>query len=179
MLDLRKVNKEQKKAIIHEKGPLIVDAGPGTGKTAVITKKIAFLIEKGIKPEEILALTFTDKAANEMEERVEKLISFGFYHEFWISTFHSFAEKITRNHSLDIGISPDFKIIEEINSWILLKKNIDSFNLKYYRPLNNPTKFISGMITFFNRLKDDLISPEDFIRFAKNKNQRTKKSNNP
>ena len=93
-LDLSKLNAEQKEAVLHDKGPLLIVAGAGTGKTTVITQKIVNLIEKELaKPEEILAVTFTEKAAFEMEERVDKFLEYG-YIDLWISTFHSFCEKV-------------------------------------------------------------------------------------
>ncbi|MFH1894286.1 MAG: UvrD-helicase domain-containing protein, partial [Patescibacteria group bacterium] len=93
-LDLEKLNKEQKEAVRHGEGPLLIVAGAGTGKTAVITQRIAYLIDKGLaKPEEILAVTFTEKAAEEMEERVDKLLPYG-YVDLWISTFHAFCERV-------------------------------------------------------------------------------------
>src|SRR3989339_981669 len=102
---LENLNEEQLSAVTHVGGPLMIIAGAGTGKTTVITQRIAWLIEQGkAKPEEILALTFTEKAATEMEERVDSLLPIG-YIDMWISTFHSFCEKILREHGLDIGIS--------------------------------------------------------------------------
>ena len=112
------LNKEQKEAVLHDKGPLLIVAGAGTGKTTVITQRIVNLIEKGLaKPEEILAVTFTEKAAFEMEERVDKLLDFG-YIDLWISTFHSFCERVLREHALDVQLSPDFKLIDDTEGWI-------------------------------------------------------------
>ena len=97
---LKDLNLEQKQAVIHKNGPLLIVAGAGTGKTAVITQRIAWLIEQGLaKTDEILALTFTDKAAGEMEERVDKLLPYG-YVDLWIMTFHSFCERILKNYAL-------------------------------------------------------------------------------
>ena len=94
VLDLTKLNKEQKEAVLHGTGPLLIVAGAGTGKTTVITRRIAYLVEQKLaKPEEILALTFTEKAAGEMQERVDLLLPLG-YHDLWISTFHSFCQRI-------------------------------------------------------------------------------------
>src|SRR3990172_5509408 len=94
---LAKFNPEQISAITHQKGPLLIIAGAGTGKTTVITERIKYLItEKKIKPEEILALTFTEKAASEMEERIDKIMPYG-YSFLWISTFHSFCDRILRD----------------------------------------------------------------------------------
>lgn len=164
--DLSKLNKEQKEAVLHQKGPLLIVAGAGTGKTTVITQKVAYLIEKGYaKPEEILAVTFTDKAAGELEERVGWLLSES-YVDLWVSTFHSFCERVLRDNALDIGLAPDFKIVDQIGSWLLVRQNIDSFELDYYKPLGNPTKFIKGLISHFSRCKDQEVYPEDYLEYA-------------
>jgi len=130
-LELEKLNKEQKEAVLHKDGPFLIVAGAGTGKTTVITKRIACLIEEGkAKPEEILAVTFTEKAAEEMEERVDKLLPFG-YADLWISTFHSFCERILRDYALDIGLPADFKVLDQTAGWLLVYRNFDKFDLNY------------------------------------------------
>jgi DNA helicase-2/ATP-dependent DNA helicase PcrA len=111
---LKDLNPEQKKAVTHGKGPLIIIAGAGTGKTKVITHRIAHLISsKMAKPEEILAVTFTEKAASEMEERVDLLIPYS-YSYVDISTFNSFGEQILRDYGIEIGYSPDFKLLDVV-----------------------------------------------------------------
>ncbi|MCK9578675.1 ATP-dependent helicase [bacterium] len=164
---LKKLNKEQKKAAIFGEGPLMVVAGAGTGKTTVLTSRIINLIErKNIKPEEILALTFTEKAAQEMQDRVESMLPFGYY-DFWISTFHSFADKILKNYGLGIGIPTDYKLLEQTGSWILMRQNFHKFGfLKEYRPLGNPTKFIHALISHFNHCKTEGIYPENYRDYA-------------
>ncbi|MBU4332151.1 UvrD-helicase domain-containing protein [Patescibacteria group bacterium] len=163
---LSNLNPEQKKAVIHEKGPLLIVAGAGTGKTTVITRRIAWLIEqKKAKADEILALTFTDKASEEMEERVDKLLPYG-YVDLWISTFHSFCERILKAHGLDIGLSTDFKLLTQTDQWLLIRQNLEKFKLDYYRPLGNPTKFIQALITHFSRLKDEEVWPEEYLEYA-------------
>ena len=165
-LDLSKLNKEQREAVVHQSGPLLIVAGAGTGKTTVITQRIVYLIEKGrAKPEEILAVTFTDKAAEEMEERVDRLLPYG-YVDLWISTFHSFSERILRDSALDIGLPLDFKILDPTAAWLLIYRNFDRFKLSYYRPLGNPTKFIQAMISHFSHCKDQGVYPEDYLRYA-------------
>jgi len=165
-LDLKKLNKEQKEAVVHGKGPLLIVAGAGTGKTTVITQRIAYLIEKGeAKPEEILAVTFTDKAAEEMEERVDKLLPYG-YVDLWISTFHSFCERVLREYALDIGLPADFKVLDNTAGWLLVYRNLDKFSLNYYKPLGNPTKFIQALISHFSHCKDQGIYPEDYLEYA-------------
>lgn len=165
---LEGLNEEQKKAVVFENGPLMIVAGAGTGKTTVLTKRMAYLIlEKGIKPDEVLALTFTEKAAREMEERVDLLLPMGFV-DLWITTFHSFCDKILKQHALDIGLSNDYKLLTETDQWILIRKYFDRFDfLKYYKPIGNPTKFISAMIKHFSRLKDEGIEPEQYLNYAK------------
>jgi len=164
---LERLNKEQKEAVTYDKGPLLIVAGAGTGKTTVLTRRMAYLIkEKGVKPEEILAMTFTEKAAREMEERVEGLLPFGYY-DFWISTFHSFCDRILRRYGLGIGIPTNYKLLEQTGSWILVRKNFDKFNfLKEYRPLGNPTKFIEALISHFNHCKNEGIYPENYLEYA-------------
>jgi DNA helicase-2/ATP-dependent DNA helicase PcrA len=119
------------------------------------------------KPEEILALTFTDKAAGEMQERVDLLLPIG-YVDTWISTFHSFCERILKNHALDIGLPNDFELLDGTKQWILVHKHFEKFNLNYYRPLGNPGKFISALLTHFSKCKDELIAPEDYLKHAEN-----------
>ena len=168
-IDLSKLNSEQKKAVSHEDGPLLIVAGAGTGKTTVITNRLARLIEeKGIKPNEILALTFTDKASGEMDDRISQLLSLG-YADLWVSTFHAFCERILQNHGLDIGLSTNFKLVDQTAAWLLVRRNIDRFKLKYYKPLGNPTKFIHAMLAHFSHCKDQEVFPEDYLKYSRGK----------
>lgn len=161
-----KLNKEQKEAVFHESGPLLIVAGAGTGKTALITSRIAYLIKEGIaKSDEILALTFTEKAAGEMEERVDNLLPLGYF-DLWISTFHSFAEKVLRQDGLDIGLPANFKLLDEFEQYSLMRRNLDKFDLDYYRPMGNQTKFIQALLSHFSRLKDEDISQEEYLDYA-------------
>ncbi|MEK7653545.1 MAG: UvrD-helicase domain-containing protein, partial [Patescibacteria group bacterium] len=163
---LTNLNEAQKQAVLHDQGPLLIVAGAGTGKTAVITSRIANLIISGkAKADEILALTFTDKAAGEMEERVDRLLPYG-YVDLWISTFHAFAERILKEHGLEIGIPNDFKLLNTTEQWLLIKKNLEKFKLDYYRPLGNPTKFIHALLRHFSRAKDENISPADYLKYV-------------
>lgn len=166
-MDLSKLNKEQKQAVEFGDGPLLIVAGAGTGKTTVLTNRLAYLVsEKGIKPEEILALTYTEKAAHEMEERAEKLLPFGYY-DFWISTFHSFCDRVLKNYGLSIGLPTNYKLLNDSGSWILMRKNFNKFNfLKEYRPLGNPTKFIQALVKHFHQCKNEGIYPENYLEYA-------------
>ena len=166
---LAKLNNEQREAVTHVNGPLMIVAGAGTGKTTVVTHRIAWLIDQGhAKPEEILALTFTDKAAGEMEERVDRLLPYG-YVDLQISTFHSFAEKLLRQYGADLGLSRDFRLMTELDAWLLARQHFDRFELEYYRPLGNPTKYIRSLLTHFSRAKDVGIDPDEYGKFVEGK----------
>lgn len=160
------VNAEQRRAISHGSGPLLIVAGAGTGKTTVVTQRIAWLIlEQKVPTDGILALTFTEKAATEMEERVDQLLPYG-YVNLWVSTFHAFCERILREHALDIGLPSDFKLLSQTEQWLLVRRNFARFDLDYYRPLGNPTRFIAALIRHFSRLEDEDISPEEYLTHA-------------
>ncbi len=166
---LQGLNKEQLKAVTHKNGPLLIVAGAGTGKTTVIARRIAWLVNEGLaKPEEILALTFTDKAAREMEERVDKLLPVGYVNTF-IATFHSFGQQILQDYGLAVGLSSDFKLLSQTEQWLLLRNNLDKLPLDYYRPLGNPTRFLHALLQHFSRAKDEAVYPEDYLRLAENK----------
>ncbi len=159
-------NPEQSAAIEYNKGPLLIIAGAGTGKTTVITEKIKLLItKKGVRPHEILALTFTEKAATEMEERVDEELPYGYF-QMWISTFHSFADKILREEASQIGLNPSYKLMTDAETVLFLRKNLFLFKLKYFRPLGNPHKFLESLVDHFSRLRDENISPETYLEWA-------------
>jgi len=163
---LDNLNKEQLDAVKQTEGPVLIVAGAGTGKTTVITRKIAYLIgQKLAKPDEILALTFTEKAAGEMQERVDMLLPLGYY-EMWIHTFHAFGKRILEQNGLDIGLPNDFQLLTDTQQWILIHNNLDKFNLDYYRPLGNPKKFISALLKHFSKCKDELITPAEYLEYA-------------
>ncbi|MCM8791882.1 MAG: UvrD-helicase domain-containing protein [Candidatus Omnitrophica bacterium] len=164
---LEDLNPQQIEAVIHEQGPLLIIAGAGTGKTTVITRRIAYLIKQGLaEPDEILALTFTDKAANEMEERVDMMVPYG-YTDIWISTFHAFGDRILRENTLLFGLNPDFKVLTQAEAAVFLREHLFEFDLSYYRPLTEPNRYISAFISIFSRLRDDDISPQEYIDYVK------------
>ena len=160
------LNEDQLKAIRHKSGPILVVAGAGTGKTRVITERIRYLIqEEKTNPQEILALTFTEKASKEMVERIGDVMPLG-YEEPWVYTFHSFADRILKTEGLEIGLDPSYKILSTSDQWLLFRKNLFAMDLKYFRPLGNPTKFISAMLKFISRLQDENISTAEFKKFV-------------
>ncbi len=163
----RKLNDEQKAAVEYGDGPLLIIAGAGTGKTTVITERIKHLISTSrANPSEILALTFTEKAAREMEERVDVIMPYGVT-EMWISTFHKFCDRLLRQEAIHIGLNPAYRLMTDTDATMLFRQNLFQFDLNYFRPLGNPTKFISGMLQHFSRLQDEDVSPQEYRAYVK------------
>ncbi|MBT3412886.1 MAG: UvrD-helicase domain-containing protein [Candidatus Jacksonbacteria bacterium] len=163
---LEGLNEAQAQAVQAKDGPVLIVAGAGTGKTTVITRRIAWLLEeKNIPGSNILSLTFTDKAAGEMEERVSELIGSGYY-DLEISTFHSFCEKIVSRFGLEIGVPTDALILDDTAQWLLLREHLDELPLLYYKPKGNQTKFLRDILSHISRAKDEAVSPEEYIEYA-------------
>src|SRR6059036_2793442 len=160
------LNDEQRRAVTHDTGPLLIVAGAGAGKTTVITRRIASLIARGVaRPDEILALTFTDKAAAEMEERVDTLVPYG-YADVEIATLHAFGDRILREHALELGLQPDFRVLNRAEQVIFFRDRLFEFPLVHYRPLGDPTRHIRALITLVSRCKDEDVSPEEYAAHA-------------
>ena len=160
------LNAEQKRAVTHGEGPLLVVAGAGTGKTQVVTRRIAWLIAtRRARPSEVLALTFTDKAAEEMQARVDRLVPYG-YTDTVISTFHAFGDRVIREHALELGLPSEPRILSRPETVIFLAERLFRLDLDEYRPLGNPTRFLDALATLFSRLKDEDVSPAAFAAHA-------------
>ncbi len=160
------LNPDQLRAVTHGDGPLLVVAGAGTGKTQVITRRIAWLIAtRRARPSEILALTFTDKAAEEMAVRVDQLVPYG-YTDAEISTFHAFGDSLIREYALELGLPTDVRVLSRPEVVIFLREHLFEFELDAYRPLGDPTRFLAALATLFSRCKDEDISPTDYLAHA-------------
>ena len=168
----------QRKAVTHDAGPLLIVAGAGTGKTTVITRRIAWLIaEKRALPSEILALTFTDRAAMEMVERVDRLVPYGL-HDAEISTFHAYGDRLLREHALEAGLSDRSTVLSRAEQIILLREHLFELPLDRYRPLGDPTRFLSALVTLISRLRDEDITPGAYLAVAAQLQQRASESPN-
>ncbi|MCI2425241.1 ATP-dependent helicase [Candidatus Acetothermia bacterium] len=175
---LQNLNEEQYEAVTFDQGPLLLVAGVGTGKTTVITRRIAYLIaEKKARPAEILALTFTEKAAAEMEERVDILVPYG-YIDAQISTFHSFCDRLLRENALLISLTPDFRILTEPEQVIFFKDHLFDLPLKSLRPLGNPISNLRAILTLFSRAKDEDITPQEYRAYVEQLQKRIKTDSN-
>lgn len=160
------LNPEQKQAAQHGEGPLLVVAGPGSGKTRVITERIVYLLGGGyasggqaLGPDNILALTFTEKAAGEMKHRVAAALP-SLDKPPHISTFHAFCLETLRN------VNADRPLLDKIDVWIFLRRRMAELGLEFYRKLAEPGAFLHDLNDFFSRCQDELIEPEDFGRYV-------------
>ena len=123
------LNDMQELAVYHTDGPLLILAGAGSGKTRVLTHRVAYLIkEKGVEPYQIMAITFTNKAADEMRERIDKLVGFG-ADQVWVSTFHSACVKILRRFADQVGYKNDFTIYDADDQKKVMRDIIKMMNL--------------------------------------------------
>ena len=154
-MDISFLNENQQKAVVHKEGPMLVLAGAGSGKTSVLTNRIAYLIEEGVSPANILAITFTNKAAREMKERVTKLIGADARY-IQISTFHSFGLKILKENYEFLGYDKNFIILDSDDTLTVVKKLMKDLNMnpKYYNARELRSKISSA--------KNELITPEKF-----------------
>jgi DNA helicase-2/ATP-dependent DNA helicase PcrA len=165
------LNAEQRRAVEHGAGPLLVVAGAGTGKTRVITERIRALLaaDSSLAGENILGLTFTDKAAGEMKHRVVKAA--GERAEgVWLSTFHSFClEKILK------AANPKIQALDDIDHRILLRRNIADLRLVLFKRLAEPAEFLKDFQVFFSRCQDELVTPDDYQRYVEDLRARHEK----
>ena len=155
------LNPMQREAVLTTEGPLLVLAGAGSGKTRALTHRVAYLIEeKGVKPWNILAITFTNKAAGEMRDRVNSLVEYG-ADSVWVSTFHSLCVRILRRFIENIGYTTDFSIYDSDDTKTLMKQ--------IFKDLEVNTKVLKerGVLGVISSAKNEMISPEEFMLSAK------------
>ncbi|MBI2762862.1 MAG: ATP-dependent helicase, partial [Chloroflexi bacterium] len=163
---LEGLNPEQRRAVTHGTGPLLVVAGAGTGKTEVITRRIAWLVAtRRARPSQILGLTFTDKAAAEMQLRVDQLVPYGFA-DTAISTFHAFGDRLIREFAFELGISPDARVLSRAEVVVLLREHLFELGLDTYLPLGDPTRFLGALATLFGRCRDEDVTPDRYRTHA-------------
>jgi len=169
------LNSEQRAAVEHGDGPLLIIAGPGTGKTRVITERIVHLLggrdrsDAGVRPhaetkaetrpENILALTFTNKAAWEMKSRVHDALP-GLETSPWIATFHSFCNQVLAERNFDQ------QVLNDVDLWIFLRLRMRALGLEHYRKLAEPGAFLHDLNEFFSRCQDELVEPDHFAAYV-------------
>ncbi len=154
------LNEQQREAVCHTEGPVLILAGAGSGKTRVLTHRTAYLIEEcGVNPYNIMAITFTNKAAGEMRERIDKLVGYG-SESIWVSTFHSTCVRILRRHIDRIGFDTNFTIYDSDDQKTLMKDICKRLNVdtKIYKE--------KSLLAAISHAKDELISPEEYATRA-------------
>jgi len=149
----------QRMAVQHVEGPLMVLAGPGSGKTRVITQRIARLLKQGVKPAEVLALTFTNKAAREMSERFHKLIDGNVY----VSTFHRFCAYVLRRWPDQVGLKQNFTILDSSDQVAMIRKIMHDLNRS--TTMIDPRRVLNRI----SKARNDLISAADFGRLQEDR----------
>jgi len=168
---IKDLNPAQQKAVETTDGPILIIAGAGSGKTRVLTRKIAYLIEKGINPEHILGLTFTDKAAAEMLERVNELVKS--HGDIVITTFHSFCKEIIEENILDLKMNANIKIIEDTAQLVWFIKNIDAFGLEHLEVGYQPVTLVEELRKTISKFKDEYITIERLEKYIEDKSKET------
>jgi DNA helicase-2/ATP-dependent DNA helicase PcrA len=157
---LSALNEAQRQAVEHTEGPLLVFAGPGTGKTRVVVHKIAHLIKNvGHRPDQVLALTFSESASQEMKDRVRELLPS--VTGVRVSTFHSFCNDLIRDHSLEIGINMNSHVVQDEHKQTFLYRNVDQIGMETLKVTNRPLDLTRSLVSTIAKLKQENISLED------------------
>jgi DNA helicase II / ATP-dependent DNA helicase PcrA len=156
----------QRAAALVECGPLLVEAGPGTGKTRTLVARIAALLERDVEPSSILALTFSNKAAEEMRLRVA-LAAPEAAPSIWMGTFHAFGLELLRKYGERIGLPPDPHVLDPVAAFLLLERELPALGLVHYQNLYEPTTYLRDILAAISRAKDELCSPDDYAALAR------------
>ena len=162
---LEGLNEAQREAVTHPGGPLLVLAGAGSGKTRVITRRIAWLADQGIPPENVLALTFSTKAAEEMRSRAEELLDSP-YEELVCTTFHAFCVRLLQEEALEAGFDPFFHAATPADRLALLMERLDSLDVRHHDMRGNPAPFLAKLIERIDRLKDEMVPAAEYLAWA-------------
>jgi len=166
VLGLERLHPEQRDAVTHGEGPLLIVAGAGTGKTQVVTHRIAWLIsEKRARPEQIVALTFTEKAAAEMESRVDQLVPYGLVGAT-IATFNAFCDRLVREHAVELGLTSRLRVESQAEILVFLRERLFELGLERYLPLGQPDAHLAALTALFDRARNEDVSPERYLAFA-------------
>jgi DNA helicase-2/ATP-dependent DNA helicase PcrA len=159
------LDSSQKEAAEHEGSPLLVEAGPGTGKTRTLVGRIEFLLGKGVAPSSILALTFSNRAAAEIRERIA-LTAPEAARELWAGTFHSFGLELLRKHGHLVDVGEPVRLLDQADQLALLEEDLLKLRLEYYLRLFEPLADLRHVLSAISRAKDELKTPDDYLKAA-------------
>jgi DNA helicase-2/ATP-dependent DNA helicase PcrA len=162
------LNPEQDAAVTHLGAPLLIIAGAGTGKTRVITERVAYLLDhgEGLRPENVVALTFTERATAVMSTRIRERLGDMPSGEVRVHTFHSFALRLIEEQSARLEQRQKSELLDNIDFWILLRRHLESLQLEVFWKNAEPGKFLRNLIEFMSRAHDELVSVEDYEAYV-------------
>src|SRR4051812_2306741 len=162
------LNRAQEAAVAHDDGPLVVVAGAGTGKTHTLVRRFAWLVDEGVPPEHILALTFSPPAAADLRERIEATLE-GPYEELHVETFRSCALRLLQDEALEAGVDPFLSPMTPADRLALLLERIGDLSLRAHEIRGNPAPLLASFVSRIDRLKDEMVSPADYLAYAERK----------
>lgn len=162
---LASLDPSQRGAACVEQGPVLVEAGPGTGKTRTLVGRVLHLLDRGVDPRGILALTYSNKAAEEMRERVA-LVAPEASPLIWMGTFHAFGLELLRKYGSRIGLPTDPPVVDPVDAVFLLEQDLPGLALDHYQHLPEPTRYLKPILAAVSRAKDELATPDDYERAA-------------
>src|SRR5512135_3627300 len=165
------LNSQQEEAVKEIDKPLLIIAGAGSGKTLTVASKIAYLIEQGAKPDNILALAFNQKAAEELKARVMGMLKTS--EDLSISTFHSFCNQVIQDNILNTKLNANFKVITDTAQLVYLTKNINRFGIEYLEFNHEPYTLAEEVKKFISRCKDEYISANDLEQWISSQEKKT------
>jgi len=161
----RPLDPSQEEAAHASRGPLLLEAGPGTGKTRTLVGRIVFLLQRGVPPSAILALTFSNRAAEEMRERVARAEPVA-APLIWMGTFHAFGLELLRKYGIRLGLPPRPNVLDPADAVALLERVLTNLELEHYQNLYEPTIHLRDILSAISRAKDELIDPADYTALA-------------
>lgn len=173
----RPLNTQQEQAALHRGNALLVEAGPGTGKTQTLTSRVESLLNEGIDPRKILLLTFSNKAAAEMADRIAKKNPEEAA-AMWIGTFHSFGLDIFRRFRQELGFEKDPRLLDRTEAVELLEEEFPRFGLKHYRNIYDPVQLIDSILDAISRAKDEVVDAANYRQLAIAMHENAKSNNN-
>src|SRR3954469_6973597 len=159
------LNRAQEAAVAHDDGPLVVVAGAGTGKTHTLVRRFAWLVDEGVPPEAIPALTFSPPAAGDLRERIEATLE-GPYEELHVETFRSGALRLLQDEALEAGVDPFLSPVTPADRLALLLELLDDLSLRAHEIRGNPAPLLASFVSRIDRLKDEMISADDYRAHA-------------
>jgi DNA helicase-2/ATP-dependent DNA helicase PcrA len=159
------LDKSQQAAAHSTHTPLLVAAGPGTGKTRTLVGRILHLLNEDVAPDKIVALTFSNKAGEEMRERVERF-AYDAASKIWIGTFHAFGLELLRRYWQEAALPPRARVLDPVDALFILERHLPQLGLDHYQNLYEPTTHLAAILAAISRAKDELVSPDRYAELA-------------